>query len=302
MDLICAGMYRSCSTWQYGVSVDLVQRHRGGVALGYVLPSEYRLPADAREWRVLKSHEGHPRYARALRRGVARALYASRDVRDVVVSMMHKQAVGFEAFVRNGGLHQILGYDRFWRMQPGTLCQRYDWLVSAPVNGIREIADFLEIGLAVGEAEELASLHSLEENRKRTQALGEALRARGMDLSVPGNALMYDPQTLLHWNHLRQGRNGTWREELTAGQRAVLGSVAGEWLIREGYATDLEWCEGHDRLGGRERGLLSAGRRAYVTRQATLRYPRLARVVKRWFGISERLHAAPVVREEESGV
>src|SRR6185312_2948705 len=100
MDVFCVGMYRACSTWQYEVIAHLLERHRGGRRLGYVMGEEYVAPdapgQAARPWRVLKSHEEHRRFAEALAEGRARAIYAHRDIRDVVFSLMHKRGVRFE--------------------------------------------------------------------------------------------------------------------------------------------------------------------------------------------------------------
>ena len=73
-DVICGGMYRACSTWQYEVAAHLVEEHRGGRRLGYLLSGEYtalvpghpkHCKAAARNrpgWRVIKAHEGEPRW------------------------------------------------------------------------------------------------------------------------------------------------------------------------------------------------------------------------------------------------
>ncbi len=47
VDVICAGMYRACSTWQYEVVAHLLEHHRSGRRLGYLTAEEY-----ARESRV----------------------------------------------------------------------------------------------------------------------------------------------------------------------------------------------------------------------------------------------------------
>src|SRR5947209_10846769 len=106
MDVLCVGMYRACSTWQYEVIAHLLERHRGGERLGYVDGEQYAA-LDRRAgtgtgagWRVLKSHEGHRSFARALAGGRAVAVYAYRDVRDVVFSLMHKRGIRFEQLVR----------------------------------------------------------------------------------------------------------------------------------------------------------------------------------------------------------
>src|SRR5262249_19694874 len=44
VDVICAGMYRACSTWQYEVAAHLVEHHRRGNRLGYLMPDQYAGP------------------------------------------------------------------------------------------------------------------------------------------------------------------------------------------------------------------------------------------------------------------
>src|SRR5436305_14912782 len=79
MYVFCVGMYRACSTWQYEVAAHLVERHRGGRRLGYLTGDQFEAMDDAREddgrWMVLKSHEEHGQFARALADGRALAIY-----------------------------------------------------------------------------------------------------------------------------------------------------------------------------------------------------------------------------------
>ena len=82
-DVICAGMYRACSTWQYEVAAHLIEVHCGGRRLGYLVSGEYTelVHDDARKqkagsqerrgWRVIKAHEGDAAMARELRTGGA---------------------------------------------------------------------------------------------------------------------------------------------------------------------------------------------------------------------------------------
>ena len=55
--------------------------------------ARYRTDDGASGWGVLKSHEGDRSFTRAIRDGRAVAVYAHRDVRDVVFSLMHKRGV-----------------------------------------------------------------------------------------------------------------------------------------------------------------------------------------------------------------
>jgi hypothetical protein len=293
-------MYRACSTWQYEVVAHLLERHRGGFRLGYVVGEEYvAIDASARgqdRWRVLKSHEGHRKFARVLSKGQAQAVYTHRDLRDVVFSLMHKRGLRFEDLLRQGMIHQILANDRFWRRQQGILVQRYENLINDPVRGVVELATHLGIRLARGEAEQIARAYSFEANRDRMRRLGARLQAAGIDLEHLANAQFYDRETLLHWNHLRQGKVGSWRTEATPRQRSLLARIGNHWLSAHGYEAELA-----PRTSGSltdavfDRGTEARGALACTLRCLSLRYPRIARLVKRLLMIRTE---APLARPE----
>jgi hypothetical protein len=245
MDVFCIGMYRSGSTWQYHVVGHLLENHCGGRRLGIVTGPEYaRAPAgDADSWRVLKTHAAHPAFAEALTSGRALAVYSYRDLRDVAYSLMHKFAAPFEEIVeRKNLLHVCLDNDAFWTAQPRTLCQRYETIMAEPAASVAELASHLGIELGAGEAVAVAEEYSLKANVWRTIELANRLREEGVDLDDPANAIHFDGQTLLHWNHIRSGRVGSWREEAKPRELAVLAGVCGAWLIARGYEPDLGWA------------------------------------------------------------
>ena len=69
-DVICAGMYRACSTWQYEVVGHLVELHRQGRRMGYVTGDDYQAAG------LGNSHEGEapspgPGACSNLTRGIA---------------------------------------------------------------------------------------------------------------------------------------------------------------------------------------------------------------------------------------
>ncbi len=299
-DVICAGMYRACSTWQYEVAAHLIEDHCGGRRLGYLVSGEYtallrddtlKMKAGSRErrgWRVIKAHEGEPSMARELRSGGACALYAHRDVRDVVFSLMHKRGQTFEQIVRQGMVHQIMANDRFWMAQPNVLVQRYEDLISEPAKGIVELANHLGFALEAGKAERIAALYSQESNRARTEALRQKLEHAGVDLENAGNTQIFDQSSLLHWNHMRQKGAASWRTTATPRQIAVLHRMCGRWLESRGYS-----LEGHSarRWNLLTRGDLreslwseldvAVGIVNFLVRSTTLRFPKAARTVKR---------------------
>ncbi len=228
VEVICAGMYRACSTWQYEVVAHLLEQHRDGRRLGYLTAEEYAGPSrpdasgagprsvPSSGWRVFKSHEGDRCFARAIADGRAVALYAYRDVRDVVFSLMHKRGLTFEQLLRQGMIHQVLANDRFWTRRPNVLIQRYDRILADPVTAVRELAHHVGIEPADGEAERIAHEYSLASNKARTEALRRRLEQSGVDVNQAANAQICDSTTLLHWNHVRDGGSGSWFVEFDA--------------------------------------------------------------------------------------
>jgi hypothetical protein len=305
-------MYRACSTWQYEVVAHLVEQRWQGERLGYLSAGAYAATADpfprlvervgrsrSRDrgtWRALKSHEGGRSFAHALRSGRALAVYAYRDLRDVVFSLMCKRAVSFQELVRQGMIHQLLANDAFWRAQPRVLIQRYEDLIVDPVTGVLQIARHLGIGLTRGEAAEIADEYSIASNQARINSLRQRLRDAGIDLTDPINRQVCDPTTLLHWNHLGPGGAGTWRDRATARQRIVLARVCGDWLERNGYESDPGVAG--SRPVGVERLLagfsfdLMVGRAAFLMRPAANLCPSGSRLTRRLRGICKPIAVA----------
>ncbi|HEX3447005.1 MAG TPA: sulfotransferase domain-containing protein [Isosphaeraceae bacterium] len=299
-DVICGGMYRACSTWQYEVVSHLIIHYQGGQRLGYLTGEQYaavfqpatptspEAPLRTGYRRVVKTHEGDRSFARALAERRARAVYAYRDVREVVFSLMHKRGMTFERLLRQGMIHQILANDRFWMAQPDVLVQRYDDLVADPVRGVMELARHLGISLEASEARQIASEYSHESNRARTEALRQRLQQAGVDLESTTNAQICDPTTLLHWNHIRGPKSKCWSALASQGQRSVLERLCGRWLRARGYSL-VTIDSGHANISLRARLSmefdLMVGKANFLIRSASQRWPRTARAIKRILGI-----------------
>jgi hypothetical protein len=248
MLILCAGMQRSASTWQYDVICHLVERHCGGQRVGFIQNGEEfekTLQAESGDnaWRVLKTHQRHPCYAALLGTGRAVAVYSYRDLRDVAFSLAHKCACSFEEVVeRRGGLHNCLADDQFWTSQPGILVQRYEHLVADPIAGVETIAAHLGISLEPNEATAVAEEYSLRANTWRAVELKQRLLGEGVNLEDPTNTHCNDDRTLLHWNHIRDGAAGGWRAQATPRQIALLAAICGRWLKERGYERDDAWA------------------------------------------------------------
>lgn len=245
MHVFCAGMYRSGSTWQYDIASHLLEHFRAGRRRGVLLVEQsdtFDAEREGEGWQSWKLHHGHPHFATALVSGRALAVYSYRDLRDVVYSLMHKFMASFEEIVgRKGLLHACLEYDDFWRSQPGVLVQRYECVMDDPVAATEDLATHLGIPLGEEGVAALATEYALAANKDRTAKLVRQLTEAGLDLGDPSNSCRFDEHSLLHWNHIREGRIGGWRDQASPADIARLSEICGPWLITQGYARDHNW-------------------------------------------------------------
>lgn len=249
--VFCLGMYRSCSTWQYEVISQLAESHRRGVRLGFIEGihfDEIPDPAHGR-LKVLKAHDFHSIFVRELEAGTALPVYAYRDLRDVAFSFMHKAALTFDELIEQKFLEKVLANDASWRSCPNLFCQRYEDVVADPARAVSELSVCLGLDLPAVEIARLADDYSWQANLRRTHEVKRKAEAAGLDLGDPAHAFEHDPHTLLHWNHLREGKRETWRELASPEQRTILGDLCGDWLIANGYETDRAWVNAEPRPG-----------------------------------------------------
>jgi hypothetical protein len=160
---------------------------------------------------------------------------------------------------------------------------------------VLQIAKHLGIEISSSEATEIAAEYSFQTNRRRTLELVNRLKAQGVDLDNPSNLQYYDQRTLLHWNHLREGRPGNWREQATVPQRATLARLCDAWLIDHDYEADtidpLTETQRPSEVLKREVELARAWA-SCALRCAALRYPATAGWIKRVLGIPSTPAAA----------
>ena len=294
MDVLCVGMYRACSTWQYEVAAHLVERYRTGRRLGFVQSDEYTRGANG-AWRVLKSHEGGPAFRKALGKKRALAIYAIRDPRDVVYSMLHKRNQDFETFLRQGMIHQIFANHRFWMQFPRAhvLLQRYEEIVADPSRAVGEIAAHLGISLPQASCRALAAEYSFKENKRRTELTARRMVESGLSLDDPENIVRYDARSLLHWNHMRDGQIGSWRGIATPRELSILAAIAGPWIVEYGYA-EREELEAVPNATVEDQWAIAHGWMNCRLRCASLQYPKLSGFIKRRLGLKATFQASPI--------
>lgn len=247
MYVICGGMPRSGSTWQYNVACHILRKYGRPDCLGIQDFDQFLASAgDTKQrdkWRIMKIHDYHPIFARKFPGVRIAVLYSYRDIRDVAFSLVHLTGKSFEEnFVRQSGLQTILANDSCWRAHPAALCQRYEDVVTNPAAAVQAIADHLECSISCAEAHAIADQFSLSAMRKRVAAFVKRVEESGVDTQDMRNRSVTDPHSLLHWNHFREGKVGSWQELATPRQIASLALACGYWLIENGYEQDLAWA------------------------------------------------------------
>ena len=245
--IFCLGMYRSSSTWQYEIISHLAESYKNGVRLGFVegihfkeIPGQKHGPDRVR---VLKAHDVDPLFIRELNAGNALPIYSYRDLRDVAFSFMHKAGLTFEELIAQRFLDKVLANDAYWRNEPRLVCQRYETVIAHQAAAVAELARAIDVELPTDEVVRIAQDYSWEANLKRTQEVKERAEAAGLDLADKAHIFEHDPHTLLHWNHLREGKRESWRELATPSQREALAKICGDWLLANNYESDTKWVE-----------------------------------------------------------
>jgi hypothetical protein len=238
MVVLCAGMLRACSTWQYLIVRHIVETRLQGLNCGYAgaRSSAELLRADG-VWRCAKIHDPAPIVKDLFTPELSVVCYTHRDLREVVYSLMVKRRVTFNQLVMEQKvIARLLLNDRFWRSHPRVLIQSYDSITRDCGCAIDEIAMHLGVTLTTAEIELLSEKYSLSSNKLRVQRLKESLTEQGVDLEDPKNANICDPVTKLHWNHIDGGLSGNWRD-LSDSDKAFLNEQCGIWLAENGYRT-----------------------------------------------------------------
>jgi len=239
MWVFACGRFRSGSTLQYQLVASMIERAGMGRRLAWHEPEEFGDLADEierggglREMLVFKTHVcKHPMRER-LRDGRALGVSVHRDLRDVAVSAARKAGLDPTPEYCRTLMKGLLACERGWSGVPGVLEVSYDALVSRPVGCCLAMADHLGVACPRARAESLAEEFAPDRQQRR---IDEAVRTGRLSGSTNGASAHVEGE-LLHPGHLADGRAGAWRDTLPRESVRVIEEMAGEWLIKHGYA------------------------------------------------------------------
>jgi len=202
--VICAGMPRSASTWQYNVVVHALRLlGHDDVGGGWIDD----LPSFARHAVVIiKTH----RYETPIADRADLVFTAYRDPRDVLASS--QRCFGHEPRVE----HAVAAVAHLER-----------WSMIA--DHVMRYEDLLERGKPAVVAEMLRAIGG-DAATLDARGIADAVEALDADRKADG----YDKTSLLHANHRTDGRHGQW-SQLPAHVVAGVESQLGAWMRAKGY-------------------------------------------------------------------
>ena len=226
MLIVCCGMPRSGSTLQYQIACELVERAGLGVRPGvWPTPITPGMWGGSRPVHVAKVHDPDPRLDNAggYDPRFTRFVYAYRDVRDAIASHLQKITDAGEPGIPADELGAVVRARMlepwaYFTLMQGTLVSRYETMIGDVAGEVRRIADHCEIETDDETIQSIADGLDLSAQRRYI-----ASRSWGSDEA-------WDARTLLHRNHVRDGRIGKFREVLSPAQLRAVERVAGGCL------------------------------------------------------------------------
>jgi hypothetical protein len=225
MLVLCNGMPRSASTWSYNVARELLRLAGTGEVFGGYDENLHRflrgLPASASH-AVLKCHSLDPTGIGLTQLGAAKVIYTWRDVADATASFMAMFDVDFEHTIAVMSSSLDL-YRR--HCHNGALILSYAEITGHPVASVRKVDVHLHLDLPDDAIAVIAEETSLRKMRERVDKIGSLDYGHHL---LRHERSSYDPETLLHINHIRDGGSGYGAMRLNDGQRRRI-----EELLRE---------------------------------------------------------------------
>lgn len=233
MIVICCGMMRSASTLQYQIGVELGQRLASVDPLGYVLPERFSdaisNSRNGASFVVMKSHAFLEESRELLEHNNALGIYAYRDIRDVIVSLMRMRGLPFNK-LGSGILYSLLDQYVVWTSQPNVLVSQYENIVNDTAAEVLRIANHMRLSCTQDLADEIAQKFSLEHQRRRQYRLEDDQEFNN------------ERDALLHANHIHSGKSAQWMTELSTEEVGLIEHVFSEWFDQVGYQKTIHPC------------------------------------------------------------
>jgi hypothetical protein len=211
--VLCNGVPRSASTWAFNVALGLLRGSypSSEVRHGYdesVIDFLAAVPPTA-DHAVMKCHNLDAPGKTLVRLGAVKTVYTWRDPADAAVSCMRKLDCDFERAVSL--IEPSLSLHRLHRQWGTALILGYDEIMVGPFDAIVRISQYLGLEHNPTVLEAVASENAFERVREKVGRLD-----RDDDRLTGAGEVAYDPATLYHPGHIRDGSSGYGRRFLSA--------------------------------------------------------------------------------------
>lgn len=232
--LFASGMMRSGSVLQWALASEVLWATGVGDSLGNArnrqrFQSVWKSNLDHRGLKLLKHHYVEPEIQSAYDAGKVTILYTYRDIRDVVVSFdqyvrrVHSNRgepapPSMDEKISSGSLATFINFrlKEFDYYHPrAQVSIQYETGISNIEIHLISIAEALEVSLPRHEIDRIVTTYSTES-------------------VLSGHA------ALIGSNHIQRARINRWKEELTTAQVRYIESIAGDWLVAQGYTLSTE--------------------------------------------------------------
>lgn len=204
---LIAGMNRSGSTWLFNAT-RLLLRHAGApdLAAGWIDDRDALLQ---HQTPLIKVHLYDP----TLLRQPFVVLTSHRDLRDVAASMARKFAIEPTMDM----VHFYFEQYRLWA-DHAQFDMRYETMRADPLAEVHRVAAALDVPLDLATAQRIVAEIDASTNAIQADSRG------------------YDPVSLLHDQHITDGRPGSWREQIGIELADRIYETYAAWMQAEGYS------------------------------------------------------------------
>jgi hypothetical protein len=206
MVVLCDGMIRSGSTWSFNIAVELIrcsEPHRRAFGFYSENPAVLRAAVRPRFSNlVIKSHALDPSAYELCQTGALKTIYTWRNPYDAIASALRMFGYSVEHWM--GALRNALRVWEFHRTTGSACILSYESIMQTPVESIQSVAAYLGLHVAPDEASRIAKATSMQESRSLSDRIVKLDESR----VVRKDGYVFDRSTLLHQNHIQDGRVG----------------------------------------------------------------------------------------------
>jgi hypothetical protein len=228
MIVLCNGMPRSASTWSFNVCRRLFQLLRPQDSLCARYHENIAEVIDplvgSYDHLVLKCHSLDERGRELCLSGRSVAIYTHRDPYDAISSIMTMFGHPFESALES--IRHSLDLREFHRATGHSHIVAYDSIRNAPLDAVVGIAEHLGLDPSADQFDRIVHETSVD----AMKAIADQVDPERGAIRTPKS--MYDPETHVHRNHIRDGGTGYGRVRLSPEQARRVEEVLVPYLMQ----------------------------------------------------------------------